>query len=320
MAIGTHSDFQVNDQIFNTVYLEELQMNAKIFNDAAHGAITLTSESVLGDFERDQFLKEMSQAQMIKHRDPNSLADLTPESLSQIEKVGVKLNRTIGPVENTMDMFKKIGQSTEAFSVAVAKAAAMAQVEDQAETIIATLMGSIQSEAGMVIGDGLTPIAYEDFPTVLATFGDKLNSIKCLVMHSSTYYSLMGTAVSEKLWNIAGESIRTAANPMFGYPVIVIDTDEFAMAAGKGILFLTEGAGAVVDSETATAELQRVLGKANITMLYQGETAYNVRVKGYSFTDAGISPVNAVLKDPQNWAKISSDIKNTAGAIFNTSI
>jgi len=318
---GTKSDFVVNDELFSSVYLERLGQMTDAFNAASNGAITLTSQSKLGDFEKVSFFKQMSEAQMIKHRDPDSLSVLTPEKLEQLEKVNVKLNRTIGPVENTLDSFKKIGQSGDLFTIKVAEAAAEASQADQLNTAITCLMGSIQSEAGMLSGDGTTAIAYTDIADLLAKYGDQLGSIKLLAMHSSTYYSLMQTAIGEKLWNVAGNSINNGANPTMGIPTLVTDSDALGMTLGKGVLALTEGAIRVVDSETATAEVQRVLGKANITMLYQGESAYNIDVKGYSYdVVAGVSPTNTVLADPTTWNKSATELKATAGAIFNCSI
>ena len=50
----------------------------------------------------------------------------------------------------------------------------------------------------------------------------------------------MGTAVAEKLTNIAGATIMSASNPTFGIPVLVTDSPSLVETAGKNILCLTE--------------------------------------------------------------------------------
>ncbi len=318
MAIGIQSDFKIYDELFNSVYVERLGQMSDAFNAASNGAITLTSESKLGNFEKQAFIAAMEG--IVKHRDPTSVLELTPDSMSQLEVVNVKINRG-SLIENTLDMFKKIGQTGDAFTVAAADALAMATMQDQLNTVLAAGMGAIQSEAGMVSGDGTTAITYTDIATLMSKYGDQLGSIKLLVMHSSTYYSLMNTAISEKLWNVAGTSINDGSNPTMGIPTLVTDSGSLDMTTGKAVMALTEGALNVVDSETAAAELQRKLGLANIVLQYQTETAYNLGVKGYAYdVTVGISPTNASLLLTTTWDKVATDLKHTAGAIQNCSV
>ncbi len=318
MAIGTISDFVIYDELFNTVYVEKLAQMTDGFNGASNGALILTSASKIGNFEKEAFIAAMTG--IVKHRDPTSLSALTPDSLSQVEKVAVKINRG-SLIENTLDMFKKIGKDGGSFTVAAAEALAMSAAQDQLNTTIASLMGAIQSEAGMVDGDGTAAIAYQDIANLMAKYGDQLGSIDLLLMHSSTYYSLMGTAIAEKLWNVAGNTINEGANPTMGIPVLVTDSTDLDMTVGKGVMALTTGAATVTDSEVATAAIQQKLGLENIVMVYQTEFAYNVEIKGYSYDVAnGISPTNAVLATPATWVTHASDLKHSAGAIFNASV
>ncbi len=213
MAIGIQSDFKIYDELFNSVYVERLGQMADAFNASSNGAITLTSQSKLGDFEKQAFIAAMEG--IVKHRDPTSVLELTPDSMSQLEVVNVKINRG-SLIENTLDMFKKIGQTGDAFTVAAAEALAMATMQDQLNTVIAAGMGAIGSESGMVLGDGTTDITYSNIADLMATYGDNLGSIKLLVMHSSTYFTLMQTSIAEKLWNVAGTTINDGSNPTMG--------------------------------------------------------------------------------------------------------
>ncbi len=316
MAIRIQTDFKIYDELFNSVYVEKLGQMSDAFNAQSNGAITLTSQSKLGNFEKTAFIAAMEG--IVKHRDPTSVTALTPDSLSQLEAVNVKINRG-SLIENTLDMFKKIGKTGDAFTVAAAEALAMATMQDQLNTILAAGMGAIQSEAGMVEGDGTTEMTYANIADLMSKYGDQLGSIQLLVMHSSTYFTLMQTSISEKLWNVAGNTINEGSNPTMGIPTLVTDSSSLDMTTGKGVIALTDGALNVVDSETASAELQRKLGLANIVLQYQTETAYNVGVKGYAYdTSVGISPTNASLLLTTTWDKVATNLKHTAGAIYNT--
>jgi len=314
---GTKADFVINDAIASFAYIEKLGQMTNAFNAASNGAILLTTESVIGDFEKEDFFKEMAESQMAKERDPVSLSAITPEKLTEISNINVKLNR-YSFISNTLDSFKKKGWTADTFSMLAGEAAAMASVSDKLNTLIACGVGAIQSEPTMVIGDGTKDIAYTDFPLLLGTFGDALDSIGLLVMHSSSYYNLMGTAVSEKLVNVAGFTINDGANPTFGIPVLVTDSPELSMTAGKAIIGLTKGGLVAVDSEALTIDAGTLRGKENILLEIQTEYAYNVRVKGYSYTKGTVSPTRTLLKAKASWGKSATDVKNTAGAIFNT--
>ena len=317
MAVGNKSDFVINDAIASFAYIEKLSQMTDAFNEASNGTIILTTESVIGDFEKQDFFKEMAESTMAKERDPLALTEITPEKLEQISNINVKLNR-YSFISNTLDSFKKKGWTADTFSMLAGEAAAMASISDKLNTLLAAGMGAIGSETDMVLGDGLSDIAYEDFPTVLGLYGDALDSIDLIVMHSSTYYKLMGTAVAEKLWNVAGMTINEGANPTFSIPTLVTDSDSLSMTAGKGMLFLTNNALVAVDSEVVTIDSGTKRGIENILLEIQTEYAYTARIKGYSFTEGTASPARATLADPASWTKSATSLKNTAGAIFNT--
>lgn len=316
---NTGDTFKIIPQIFQNAYVEQLGQMTDAFNAASMGTINLTTESSLGDYEQETFFKALASTDVITHRDPSADIALSPLDLEQGELFNTKVNRTYGPVRKSLDAFKKIGTTSETFSVITGELVAQAVMEDQLNTAIYGLMGAIQSEAGMVLGAGDTDVAYTDIASLMGLYGDQLGSIKLLVMHSTTYFTLMQTAIGEKLWNVAGNTINDGANPTLGIPTLVTDTPALAMTAGKGVLALTDNAITVVDSETTDVDIQKVLGNSNMMWLYQGESAFNLRVKGYSFDVASItSPTNAELATDTNWSLVANDLKFSAGGLFNT--
>jgi len=318
MPVGNKDDFKIHNTIAMASYLEKLTQNSDIFNGASNGAIRMTSNGMIGDFSESDFIKEMSSGKVIKHRDPSGLGAVTPEKFEEDTKISPKLN-TYAYLSQTWDAFKKKGQSAEAFSVLVGEAVAMAQIEWSCNTAIAGATGAIGATTAMNMGDVTKDITYADFPKIMGAFGDKLGSIKLLCMHSSTYYNLMGTAVAEKLTNIAGATIMSASNPTFGIPVLVTDSPSLTAGAGKNILCLVDGAVTIINSEDTSMSAGVVRGKENLILETQYEMACNIDVKGYGLSTAGvaiISPTTAQLEAKANWKQSSTDVKNTAGVVF----
>jgi len=96
MAIGKESDFVIYNSQFWGGVVETLQQNTEAFNAASQNAIRLVTRSILGDFERESFLK--STASLISRRDVTITTAVTDNKLAAGELVGVKINRRIGPV------------------------------------------------------------------------------------------------------------------------------------------------------------------------------------------------------------------------------
>ena len=87
------------------------------------------------------------------------------------------------------------------------------------------------------------------------------------------------------------------------------------------MLCLVEGAIEVINSEDTSISAGVVRGKENLVLETQYEMACNLNIKGYGLSTAGqaiISPDDTEVATAANWKKTSTDIKNTAGVIFNT--
>ncbi|MEF0862116.1 MULTISPECIES: major capsid protein, partial [Gammaproteobacteria] len=88
MTTTVNSDMIIYNQLAQTAYLERLQDNLNVFNEASNGAIIYRNEIIQGDFNKNAFYKVGGS---IKHRDVNSNAKVTPEKIGAGESVGVKI-------------------------------------------------------------------------------------------------------------------------------------------------------------------------------------------------------------------------------------
>ena len=87
MTTTVNSDMIIYNQLAQTAYLERLQDNLNVFNQASNGAIVYRNEIIEGDFNKEAFYKVGGS---IKHRDVNSTAKVVPEKIGSGESVGVK--------------------------------------------------------------------------------------------------------------------------------------------------------------------------------------------------------------------------------------
>src|SRR5690606_2478198 len=116
MSIGKASNFKVYQDELRGGIVETLMQASNYFN-AAGGAIALTSISRRGDYAKESFFKNI--ANLVTRRDTTSTSAAADRLLSMDEIISVKLNRKIGPVNQTYDAFAKVAMdmTPEAFSV-----------------------------------------------------------------------------------------------------------------------------------------------------------------------------------------------------------
>jgi hypothetical protein len=94
------------------------------------GAMRMVTLAHLGDYNKESFLK--STAGLVARRDVTSTAGVTAAKLVAGELVGVKMNRRLGPVDQTRDAFRKIGVDPKEFSMMLGAQAGVAIAVDTA--------------------------------------------------------------------------------------------------------------------------------------------------------------------------------------------
>src|SRR4051812_40191847 len=108
MSTGKASDFKIYQPQFFGGMTEVLMQNADVFNGVSRNAIRLVPQKMIGDYEKESFFKELTN--LVSRRDTTSVSAATDQAMTQDEFVGVKLNRKIGPVAQTVDAWRKIGK------------------------------------------------------------------------------------------------------------------------------------------------------------------------------------------------------------------
>jgi hypothetical protein len=329
---GTLADFKIYNDEFQAGMTEVLMQNSDAFNAASANALRIVPSLHRGNFAKEAFFEEVSS--LITRRDVTSTSAGASSKLEQGEFIMPKLNRRY-QVDQTRDAFKKILAGVNAwgeFSVRLGEQVAKAKMVDYLNTILASLSGAVDGNSDVqfnaVTGgvSGVTNLSYKNLIKGLSKFGDASQDISAWVMHSAPFHDLLGESVGIATDRVAGATIYEGTAGTLGRPVIVTDSPSLILSgsgSGSGgavyrTFGLTTNAGVILESESAEdiPVFDTVTGLENVVYRIQGEHAYNVRAKGYSYTDSGANPTDANLIDDTNWAQASSDKKSTAGVVI----
>jgi hypothetical protein len=324
MAIGKASDFQIYQEQFFGGVVEALEQNSNAFNAASMNSIRLMPRIMRGYYEQESFMKEITS--LIGRRDTTSVAAVSDTAMTQGEYVGVKLNRRIGPVANTLDSFRKISRDPGEMSFLLGQQTGQAIALDYLNSGLNALEAALSGQtalnynaiSGAASGERTT-LDHINLVRAMAKMGDASNRIVAWVMHSKPFFDLMQNTISDKIFNVANVTVYQGTVASFNRPVIVTDSSSLLTATSSDtdyhVLGLVEDALLIEESEEREIVSEVVTGLANLVMRIQGEYAFNVRIKGmaWDIQNGGANPTDGALGTSTNWDKIATDNRNLPG-------
>lgn len=313
MAAGTQADFVIYQEQFFGGFSEALEQQSTIFNAAGANSIVLRPRRLKGDFEQESFIKNI--ANLISRRDTASVAAATDLKLEQDEFIGVKVNRKIGPVMQTRDSFRKLNRDPEIMSFLLGQQTGKAVAVEMANTAVRCLKAALTGfYAGNMVHDGTagTP-THGSLVSTMAKMGDAAPEIAAWVFHSKSHFDLIGQAITDKVFEVAGMTIYTGTVPTLGRPAIVLDSPALVTAGTPdtySVMGLVPGACVIDESEDQEIVNDTVTGYENLMERIQGEYAYNLRIKGckWDVTNGGVNPSDTALGTSTNWDDVTAAV------------
>lgn len=329
MASGLAGGFKVYQDQFQTGIVETLTQNSNAFNEASQGAIQLSTISRRGDFSQEAFFQVLSG--MVSRRDNTSNAAATDQNLTQDEWISVKLNRKIGPVNQSRDSFRKImmGKTEEEMSFILGQMAGKGMQLDMLNSAVLAARAALAAQSSVY-----RPIAASGTMKTtalvdgLAAFGDAAQNITCWVMHSKAYYDLVKDQIASNIFGVSNFAVANASPVTLNRPVLVTDSASLMTTTGSGstavntyyTLGLTAGGAIVENTEEEELIVQDVTGNENLAVRMQGEFAYNVGIKGFKWDiTQGANPTAAALGTGTNWKAVRQSFKDFAGVCIASS-
>ena len=318
---------------------ETLVQNTDAFNGASRNTIRLVTSRKRGDFAQESFFKNVNnivQRRVVSSTSPENQA-VTPNPVPMDEHISVKLNRRIGPIDQTFDSFRKLGDNVdlEVLSFLLGGQIAKAVQVDQLDAGLRAAVAALGNQANVTvdIGPGASPQSTMTTNTLvdgLATFGDAAGRVVMWVMHSKVFFDLVKQQITANIDGISNFNIASATPVTLNRPVLVTDSAALVTAATafspitQGAQYLTlgltENAVILEDSEEEMLYTDVITGNENIVARLQGEFAYNVGVKGFRYDPAngGINPDDTALGTGTNWDAVMDSQKDFGGFIIQS--
>lgn len=330
MAIGKASDFKIYDEYVHTRINELLAQNGDAFGAASNGAIRMTTRSITGNYEYNSFFSNLGAA-IATRRDTTSVSAQTDTAMTQAENVSVKLNRKLIPIAQTRDAFRKIfgRYSQTEFSGLVAAQYANAMQLEMLNTGLLAVVAALKNVAGnasYVTESSLGAISTNSLFSALAALGDRADRIICWVMHSKPYFDLVKSQAQQNIAGVSNFNVATATPVTCNRPVIVTDSASLIQNLNSPdvnnymTLGLTAEAVQVENSEEQEVLLQDVSGLENLVIRIQGEYAYNLSLKGFTWdvANGASNPTNSAVGTGTNWDTAFQSVKDRAGVALMT--
>jgi hypothetical protein len=325
MAIGKASNFVINDDLFDTIFIEQINQNVNAFNVASANSIRFVTQMLEGDYAKTRFFDRLTGG--VARRDTTSVSAATDTALTQDEVISVKCSRGFGPYAQTLDAFEKAQISSEQMTSNLAIMFADEFLKDALNTGLTAGVAALSQTTG---GQDLTydysgtgNLSHAALIAGRAKMGDAFGRIKAWVMHSKAYHDLVAAQVSVASGNVADFAIYEGNAGTLGLPVVVTDSASLVLDATTDnyyTLGLTDNAIVVQESENRRMVSDLITGLDNLVMRVQGEHAYNVEVKGFKWdtTNGGTNPTSGTIGTGTNWDSVVADDKDKGGVVIQT--
>lgn len=312
------ADVKAYDVLMATAFYERITQNIDAFNGASAGALRMLHQKLTGDYEKLAFFKNMT---ALSRRDVTSSAAVEPIKMTMDENISVKVKRKYGPVDVDRGAFRSMGMDPDEASVLAGQAMADEVKQEMLNTSIAALDAALSGQTEVnkdVSGAGSdAKMSHSNLNLALAQYGDKSSEIKLWVMSGAAGHALLGNMLTGQApqFNDSGISVYNGGVPTLGRPIILTDCAALSPEGKYVVLGLTDAAALLKISEVAEAFSQEVLGGENIITRFQGESAYNIQLKGFKWDtqNGGTNPTAGTVATATNWDKNVTSHKSLAG-------
>lgn len=311
--------------------VETLVQNTDAFNAASRNTIRVVTQRRMGDFHQESFFKNV--ASLVNRRNVNTSPANPAVAASAVpvdEFISVKLNRRIGPIDQTYDSLRKLGNNPdlEVLSFLLGAQIAKAMQVEMLDSCLRAVVAAITAQAGLVHDGDVTSAGLDtaDLVDGLSKFGDAASRVTMWVMHSKPYYELVKSQISANIDGVSNFNVASATPVTLNRPVLVTDSaaliDSSVSPTQYVTLGLVENSVTAEDSEEEMMYTDVITGKENLVTRLQGEYAYNLGCRGvkWDVTNGGVNPNDAALGTGTNWDSVMDNIKDLPGVAIRSQL
>jgi len=313
------SDLAVYSEYAYQGLLEVIGQQIELFNAASGGAIVLRTAAHVGDFS-DTVNWARIQG-LVRRRNAYGSGAVAEKNFENIVDTMVKIAAGTPPVRIDPGQFRWIQQNPEEAGALFGQQLAEDTMADMLNTGLMAYVAALTGEDDVYEDVSATDTSFNTLLSASAKFGDRSNDIRGWAMHSKSLFDIFGVALANTsgLFNFGTVNVRQDG---FGRPFIVTDSPSLINVGPDPdthfIAGMTTSAIVIEMNDDYDQNVDTDNGDENIIRTIQAEWSYSMGIKGYSWDKAtgGKSPNDAALATANNWDRISTSHKDTAGVLL----
>ena len=313
------SDLAVFSEYTYAAMTEVLSQQVALFNQASNGGIVLRVNPIQGDFSDLAYWGLIDG--LVRRRNAYGSGAVTPKDLEHLVDTMVKVAAGTPPVRMPPSQFEWIKRNPEEGGAVYGQQLAQATLADMLNTGLRAYVAALTGEADVYEDVSATDTSFQTLLGGAAKFGDRSNDLRSWVMHSKSLFDIFGVALAntEGLFSFGNVNVRQDG---FGRAFVVTDSPSLINVTpdpdAHYIAGLTAAAIVIETNDDFFQNVETKNGDENIQRSIQSEWSYNLGIKGYSWdkTSGGKSPNDAALATANNWDRVSTSHKDTAGVLL----
>ena len=313
------SDLAVFSEYTYESMTEVLSQQVELFNAASQGGIILRSNPIQGDFSDAAYWGLIDG--LVRRRNAYGSGAVTPKTLEHLIDTMVKVAAGTPPVNMPPSQFRWIQRNPEEGGAVYGQQLAKATMADMLNTGLMAYVAALTGEADVFEDISAADTSFSSLLTGAAQFGDRSNDLRAWFMHSKSMFEIFGVALAntEGLFTFGNVAVRQDG---FGRAFVVSDSPSLINVTPDPdkyyIAGLTGGGIIVETNDDFDMNMETTNGDENIQRSVQSEWSYNLGIKGYAWdkTSGGKSPNDAALATANNWDRVATSHKDTAGVLL----
>lgn len=304
------ANFILHNEEYESGYLEGVQENLAITSQAGFNAINVQSQLMKGDLEKETIF---TGDPTFQSRDPAATTARGEERLGMDEHIGVKVSyNTPKQIIPQSDLVRS-GFSNEAYSNKLGQKVAQNEFKFILNMSLKALKAALLSVTG--VSSASTVFVKKDLNTILRPLKDNAGSVSGYLAARGLMFDIVDNAIDGNNYSEAG--VVYGANPgTMGLPIMASALDALDDGTSQWLLALFADAMTITTNSNAPSIVIRENDDTNNHyQTWSMDGAYNLKLRGLSYTGNSGNVTEALLTAGANWAKVASD-EALAGSII----
>lgn len=302
-------NFVIHNEEYESGYLEGVQENLAITSQAGFAGISVVSQLVKGDLEKETiFTGDVS----FQSRDPAATTVRASERFGLDEHVGVKISyNTPKQIIPQSDLVRS-NFSNEAYSNQLGRNVA----QNEFKFILNMSLKALRSALLSVAAVSGTSAAFvkKDLNTILRPLKDNAGKVNGFLAARSLMFDIVDNAIDGNNYGESGVVYGASPGTM-GLPIMATALDAMDNGTNQWLMALfAEAMTITTDSNAPSIVIRQNDDTDNHYQTWSLDGAYNLKLKGLSYTGASGNVTEALVTAGANWTQLGSD-ENLAGSI-----